>query len=193
MPLQIAILGWGSLLWDARPDFDEQHAPWKLNGPALKVEFSRVSKYRKGALTLVIDPINGSTCCVAYAKSKRQAPDDAICDLRSREGTTLSNIGFHFADGSRHQSRDEATHATIRTWAEIHAIDVVVWTDLRPNFETVLGSPFSVRRALEHVYSLDAAAKAAAAEYVWCAPQLVDTPLRSALQSEPWFKKRSFP
>jgi hypothetical protein len=38
-----AILGWGSLLWEEREAFNENHGPWKNDGPALKVEFSRVS------------------------------------------------------------------------------------------------------------------------------------------------------
>ena len=33
---RIAILGWGSLIWDKRPEFDEKHAPWEDDGPALK-------------------------------------------------------------------------------------------------------------------------------------------------------------
>lgn len=27
---RIAILGWGSLIWDKRPEFDEKHAPGKM-------------------------------------------------------------------------------------------------------------------------------------------------------------------
>ncbi|CAH2405741.1 hypothetical protein MES5069_490044 [Mesorhizobium escarrei] len=27
---RIAILGWGPLIWDKRPEFDEKHAPWKM-------------------------------------------------------------------------------------------------------------------------------------------------------------------
>ena len=50
MPAQIAILGWGSLLWDTRPEFDEQHEPWRHDGPEIKVEFSRVSQSRRGAI-----------------------------------------------------------------------------------------------------------------------------------------------
>jgi hypothetical protein len=41
--VKIAILGWGSLLWDKRPEFDEQHDEWQFDGPKLKIEFSRVS------------------------------------------------------------------------------------------------------------------------------------------------------
>ncbi len=119
MPAQIAILGWGSLLWDSRPEFDEQHESWQHDGPEIKLEFSRVSQSRRGALTLVIDPKNGTPCRVAYAISKRRDPEDAICDLRCREGTTRSNVGFLFVNGSRQpQSRDPNSLEAINAWAK---------------------------------------------------------------------------
>jgi len=187
MSTRIAVLGWGSLLWDQRPEFDDQHGQWEPNGPELMLEFSRVSKSRRGALTLVIEPTNGAPCRVAYAWSKRRDPEDAICDLRSREGTTRSNIGYHFADGSRNQSRDSTTLAAIQAWATKSAIDVVVWTDLQSNFQRECGKPFSVQAALAHLQALDASAKAGAVEYLWRAPALVKTALRTALEVEPWF------
>ena len=55
--MRISILGWGSLIWESRPAFDDLHGAWHPDGPTLKLEFSRVSlKTRLGALTLVIDP-----------------------------------------------------------------------------------------------------------------------------------------
>ena len=83
---RIAILGWGSLIWDDNwPKFDEQRGEWLEDGPILPLEFSRVSgKTRGGALTLVIDEANGRECQVMYAMSKRRYPDDAIADLRDR-------------------------------------------------------------------------------------------------------------
>ena len=48
---------------------------------------------------------------------------------------------------------------------------------------------FSIDAAKRHVQSLDAVGMASAAEYIWRAPGFVDTPLRVALQSEPWFPK----
>ena len=115
--MKIAILGWGSLLWDERLEFDKQHEEWQFDGPRLKIEFSRVSRTRNGALTLVLDTKSGNDCQVAYALSTRTNPDDAICDVRSREGTTLRNVGFYFADNSRKQAREELVLKTIQNWA----------------------------------------------------------------------------
>lgn len=191
--MKIAILGWGSLIWDSRPEFDEQHDTWYNDGPTLNLEFSRVSRSRGKALTLVIDSQNGSPCNVAYTFSKRKNPDDVICDLRCREETTLNNVGFYFADGSRMRSRDANARESIHSWATAKRVDVVVWTDLISNFATdsLSHQPFSVLSAISHIQALDESGKAQAVEYIWRAPIFVDTWLRRALQSEPWFQRPS--
>jgi hypothetical protein len=190
MLVKIAILGWGSLLWDCHKEFDDQHEEWRFDGPNLKLEFSRVSESRSNVLTLVIDPTNGKSCRVAYAFSKRKSPDDAICDLRCREGTAIENIGFFCADGSRKYTRDTHVLEDVRTWATEKNIDFVTWTNLESNFEKKSSNKmqFSVQNALLHIQSLDAVSKAKASEYVWRAPNFIDTPLRNALQSQPWFQ-----
>lgn len=190
LPIKVAILGWGSLLWDPSPDFDERLEAWQTDGPILPLEFSRVSETRGKALTLVVDEKNGSQCQVAYAMTKRKSPEDAVADLRCREGTVLAKIGCFFSDGSRKaQSHSEQTLAAISVWAKAKSLDVVVWTDLSSNFprKSIKKKEFTVPNAIEHLQSLGASGKARAAEYVWRAPDFVTTPLRSALQAEPWF------
>ena len=145
--MRICILGWGSLIWDVRPEFDAHHRKWQFDGPTLKLEFSRVSESRHGALTLVIDPAHGARCRIAYAESTRKNPDDAICDLRSREGTVLRHIGAMFLDGSRLQGGSEDTLNAIRIWGQEKKFDVVVWTNLPANFQEKTGMPFSVDAA----------------------------------------------
>jgi hypothetical protein len=194
--VKVAILGWGSLLWDQRAEFDAHHEAWKFDGPSLKLEFSRISRTRFNSLTLVLDyrNRNGNMCQVAYALSKRNNPDDAICDLRCREGTVRRNIGFCFADGSPGQSREEEALKSIRHWASENKMDVVIWTDLASNFQEesrIIGNkPFSIEAAVSYIQALNAEEKSKAAEYVWRAPEFIDTPLRRALQSQPWFQKR---
>lgn len=182
---KIALLGWGSLLWDKRLEFDEHHEPWRFDGPELLLEFSRVSTSRKGALTLVVDLVNGAPCQSAYAVSTRRDPDDAIADLRCREGTIMRHVGVYFRDGTRRGQ--PAVPDSIPQWADSQGIDVVVWTGLPSNFEKKVGRPFSVESAIRHLQSLPADVKPGAAEYVWRAPDLIVTPLRDALQSGPWF------
>jgi cation transport regulator ChaC len=188
---KIAILGWGSLMWDKQPEFDEQHEEeWQYDGPCLKIEFSRVSKNkkRKNALTLVLDLDHGKCCRVAYTLSRRQNPDDTICDLRCREGTTLENVGFWFADKSKVHSHHPKPLEVIQKWASEKKLDVVVWTGLESNFQKEAGKPFSVENALSYVQALRHEGRMKAVEYVRCAPEFFKTPLREALQSKPWFQ-----
>ena len=187
--MRICLLGWGSLLWDKRPEFDVFHGPWEKDGPTLKLEFSRISrKTRLGALTLVIDPLHGDECRVAYADSTRRDPEDAICDLRTREGTLRNRIGVMFLDGSQLHGGDEVTRNSIRAWALKKEIDVAIWTDLPSDFEKEIGKPFSLDTACKHLQGLSAEGKAKAAEYVRRAPDFVVTPLRKRLQQERWFQ-----
>lgn len=186
--MRTCILGWGSLIWDTRPEFDEQREPWQSDGPTLKLEFSRVSKSRLGALTLVIDPNNGAPCRVQYAESKRRDPEDAICDLRCREGTIRQHIGFTFLDGSRSHGRNQEALLSIREWAKAKQFDVVVWTDLPSNFAEKAKVPFQLDHACAYLQELPADGKAKGAEYIWRAPECVVTPLRTHLQTVPWFK-----
>lgn len=187
--MKIAILGWGSLLWDNQEkfkEFNKQLGSWQFDdGPSLPLEFSRISQSRGNALTLVIDEENGTLCKVAYAFSKRKNPDDTICDLRCREGTTINNIGYYFADKSRKYSRNGLSD--ISEWAKEKNIDVVIWTDLESNFKNRTGESFSIRSALLQIQKLNPESKVKAAEYMWRAPDFINTPLRKALQSQPWF------
>jgi len=68
-------------------------------------------------------------------------------------------------------------------------LDAVVWTALRGNFRDKVKQPFSMERAIAHIKALPVDGKLKAAEYVWKAPDFVRTPLRSALQTEPWFSE----
>jgi hypothetical protein len=182
MPDRIAILGWGSLLWDKRPEFDQTHDAWLCDGPSLKIEFSRISESRSGALTLVLDPANGTHCRSAYCRSLRTVLAQAIEDLRKREGTTTANIGHVRAGGEGQpgegQSRDSHTRAEIAAWAKAKGFDAVVWTDLQGNFAAKAGKPFSVDAALAYLAGLPDEGRRAAADYIGNAPKLVDTALR---------------
>ncbi len=193
-PLNIVILGWGSLLWEEHDEFDKQHDEWQFDGPILSLEFCRVSRSRKDALTLVLDRCNGVSCPVAYSFSKRVSPDEAICDLQCREGTTHENIGFCYADGSRKQSRAEVILESVSNWMAEKQIDVVIWTDLASNFQKKSRSkkPFSIEAAISHIQFLDPEGKYKAAEYVWRAPEFIRTPLREALESLPWFQELKY-
>jgi hypothetical protein len=187
---KIAILGWGSLLWEGGPEFDKWRGPWEYDGPTLKLEFSRVSKTRLGALTLVIDGEHGMPTIVAWCLSRRTDLEDAVCDLRSREGTTADNIARAVVTPQAASSIERAADDPILAWARLKKLDAVVWTALKRNFKERTGQPFSVGAVVSYVKTLKPESKVKAAEYVWRAPDFVKTPVRSALQREPWFLGR---
>ena len=185
--MKIAILGWGSLLWEGGEEFDRWHGTWHEDGPILKLEFSRISEKRLGALTLVIDEQHGSPVTVAWCLSKRSRLEDAVCDLRCREGTTVGNIGRLDLASPADCSNNGTAENSILVCTRLKKLDAVVWTELRSNFEEERNQPFSVAAAVSYLKNLGPDGKSKAAEYVWRAPDFVKTPLRSALQKEPWF------
>jgi cation transport regulator ChaC len=177
----IAVLGWGSLLWEGGGAFDASwYGAWRRDGPSLRIEFSRVSASRSGALTLVIDAENGAIVPVAWRLSRRSAISNVIQDLCERERTTERQIGRVSAVGEMHYRDDESFQA-IRAWMFVHGLRGVVWTDLPSNFAEKIGRPFSIANAMAYLQSLEGESKKTALEYIERAPVFVRTPLRAAL------------
>jgi len=179
---QIAILGWGSLLWDVQNNqaFDGLHHEWHYDGPIIKLEFSRISQSRNAALTLVVDSQHGSPCKVAWSFSTRNTLPQAKEDLRVREGTNDTMI--HSLRTSDTLPKDNDLYQAIQQWATDKSIDYVIWTGLPSNFQN-----FSLQAAQSHIRRLDAIGRAKTAEYVSNAPSFVQTKLRTLLQTEPGF------
>ncbi len=183
MAARVVLLGWGSLLWEGGGVFDARHDPWQSDGPFLRLEFSRVSGSRDGALTLVIDPENGVPVRVAWCRSRRQTIAEAIEDLRQREQTPdRQRLGWYVVDGEGH-CHDPESLANIRAWASERELDGVVWTDLRSNFAAKVGEPFSVDAAMRYLTSLKRDARNKALEYIARAPAFVQTPVRAAFDA----------
>ena len=187
--MKIAILGWGSLIWDKKSEkgkeFDRwRESKWKqAKDLKLPLEFSRISTSRKDALTLVIDKDNGTECCIQYALSKRKQLEDAICDLRCREGTTCENIGYWFADSN---CFEHGYVKNIRDWAKTKNFDAVVWTALDSNFKKCKKMEFTIENAIQHLNGLSPKGKLEAKKYIREAPKEVRTKLRTKVETAQW-------
>ena len=176
--MKIAVLGWGSLVWDQR------ELPikgiWEEDGPLLPLEFSRVSK--DGRLTLVIDPLNGSNTKTCYALSSRSDLTDTVADLRNREGTVAKWIGYLNINDGADSFVKYPDHVDvferIKEWAVSLNFDAVVWTALPSQFEDETGKSYSVENAIQYIKSLPKSAKKTAIEYIKKAPSCVETPFR---------------
>ena len=184
---KIAILGWGSLIWEPREDFKKYTGSWLEDGPVLPIEFSRISNSRNGALTLVIDPDNGSQVRTKYTLSKRKEPEDALCDLRTREGTILRHIGL--IDLKNNVCRGHWTFIIdkIKLWAVQKQLRAVIWTDLPSNYVEKTKEVFNPAKAIEYLKRLDQEGQKLAKEYIHKAPVEVQTDFRIKVSQDPWF------
>lgn len=206
---RIAVIGWGSLLWD--PDGLETWAVrsadgtprWRMDaGPALPLEFSRVSRKRPGALTLVVDG-RGALCSTHVAEHAAacaaadlaSALAMARADLARRERAPLERIAAVGApqnagacgraatslfdmDADAHGA---AAAEIVSDWLTRSEWDGAVWTALPSNFEAEIGQAFSIEAAIAYLAGLDDAARREAVAYLENAPASAQTPLRRAL------------
>jgi len=183
--MKIAILGWGSLIWDTR--VLRIVGDWRAGGPVLPIEFSRIST--NGRLTLVIDETNGAAVTTRYARSACDNLDEAIADLREREGRpSMERIGFLnlVANTERDWARQNHPHACdkIKTWAQANTWQAVIWTALTSNFAFKQEESFTTNAAHRYLRGLTGESKTLALEYIHRAPEEVDTPLRRLVAAQ---------
>jgi hypothetical protein len=180
--MKIAIIAWGSLVWDPRTL--QIKGDWNNNGPMLNIEFSRVSK--DGRLTLVVDPGNGEEVKTYFAQSKRNDLGDAIADLRDREGTIRKRIGFiDLINGSDSKTEfpDQVDVFTkIQDWCRSQNFDAAVWTALPSQFKDQTKLDFSVDNAITYLKNLPKSARENALDYIRNAPQEIVTPVRRKIE-----------
>ncbi len=180
--MRIAILGWGSLIWD--PGDLLVQGGWIAAGPVLPIEFSRISRNKR--LTLVIDERAGVDVRTRYILSSLEELSDAIENLRRREGAIRQGIGVF--DKSGHVNNEHAKNISpiaferISSWAKDTGLDAVIWTALSPKF--LEGRDFSVASAILHLASLQEPERTRAFDYIHRAPAEVVTPLRTAFTAE---------
>lgn len=182
--MNIAIIGWGSLIWDPR---DLPHyGPWKKDGPKLRIEFSRVSSDSR--LTLVIDNIVGVLCPTYYVFSPRRDLFDAVEDLRRREGTVRQYIGFF-----NNRTKDNSCSAypqqidilpSLGQWCDNNQVEGVVWTALLSNFQNEVGVPYTVDAAITFLKGLAKTTRENSLKYIRNAPDEIITPLRIRVEQE---------
>ncbi|MEM9371603.1 MAG: hypothetical protein AAGA26_10645 [Pseudomonadota bacterium] len=184
----IAIIGWGSLIWDLEILAPKTRGDWQMcAGPQLKMEFTRVSPKRKMGLAVCLDDQAGALCQTHYVESIRSDISDALRDLALRERTDPQNIGAICLDTGFNRSDDPAISSEVVRWCAANGIRGAVWTDIGPNFSDRLGIPFTVERGVTYLRSLSGESLDEAVRYIENAPVSTDTPLRRALSSDAWW------
>jgi hypothetical protein len=180
--MKIAILGWGSLLWDPR-DL-KLVAPFELTGPSLPIEFCRVSKNLR--LTLIIHEEFGTLCQTYAATSAFTNRAEAMENLRVREGmSSTGDVGFAIVANQErsHTATKLHPHATetIADWTANAGYDAAIWTALDSRFEEQATEPFSVNAAMRFLEKLaqhNPESFVGALDYIRRAPDATQTPVR---------------
>jgi hypothetical protein len=177
---RVAILGWGSLLWERRTL--QISGQWHKDGPWPPIEFARTSgPKKKGSdryLSLVLHPNAGLIRTYWDVSLLTEHRDDAVCDLRKREGCNLSRIG-HMPNDGQSQSPISGVDGRIREWLESKTaeIDAVIWTNLGPILEE--REVFTVEDSIKWLESLRRTNQDSTAQrYIRMAPSQTDTCLR---------------
>lgn len=190
--MKIAILAWGSLIWDQRNLAIASE--FKPVGPPLPIEFCRVSADRR--LTLVIDESIGVSCRTYIAESALGDLNAALANLWTREGSPdevlpkyvrkHGRVGFvEVASGdcsNKALERHPNAVVTIKAWAQANGFEAAIWTALANNFREheKTGELFSVEAATRYLGTLDKDVFALALQYIQTAPPEVQTPVRAA-------------
>lgn len=183
---RVAILGWGSLIWDLDDLAPHVAGGWAMSGgPALPLEFSRISPKRRLGLVACIDPGRGAPCPTHAIASARGEAEAAREDLARRERAPLERIGFHCARSGRGAGR---AADLVAEWCAATGARGAVWTDLRPNFEAHAGAPFEIARGEAWLQGLQGESRDEAVRYIENAPRETDTPMRRHLSGRDWWR-----
>ncbi|MCI4662238.1 MAG: hypothetical protein MRY63_10530 [Neomegalonema sp.] len=185
---RIAVIGWGSLIWDLDNLTPHVTGAWGIgSGPALPLEFTRISPKRKMALTVVIDRAHGADCPTSHITSTRREIEAAVADLAARERVPAHRIGWVDTQRDDGFGPDPVTLAEVGLWCRDNGMSGAVWTELPANFTEVTRQPFGFDNALSYLKTLDEASLVEAKRYIEEAPRTTVTPLRSALSQDPWW------
>jgi hypothetical protein len=188
-PPRIAVVGWGSLIWDPREL--PLRSPWQPDGPALPVEFTRVAA--DGRLTLglrngvvdvqtlwaVMSDRELETTRSQLAQRERTVPDRIGCLDRHGGGCpdsldTIGSVGPSLSD-------DDLVRR-LASWLTDRQLDAVIWTALPPNFEERTGRALSVSAAVSYLEQVSGETRWRAEQYVRRAPPQVRTDIRDGLE-----------
>jgi hypothetical protein len=157
-------------------------------GPALPMEFTRISPKRKLGLVVCLDAEHGVACTTHAIASRRGEIGGAIADLARRERAPEALIGAVCLRSGHAHGASEAVVEGVRAWCAAAGWAGAVWTDLRPNFTEHLGEVFSIPRAVAYLRTLTGESLDEAVRYIENAPVTTDTPLRRALAGEDWWR-----
>lgn len=176
--MKIAILGWGSLIWQPKDLKYNKEINWDKNGPYLPVEFSRISN--DGRLTLVIDN-NAEKVQTLYAVSLYDKLDEAILDLTVREGCAKDKIGWYDRSEDNFHPNNFIYDQDIKNWINDTDFDAVIWTNISRKFKDKIGLVHNSENVINYLQTLPEEVKVIAEEYIRKAPRQINTEIRQEI------------
>lgn len=183
--MNIAILGWGSLIWDPRNlEIDKTigEKGWHNEGPMLPIEFARISQ--DGRLTLVIEE-GSKHIQTLYAISKFKNLELAALDLAMREGCRKNKIGTFSRENDAFYPNTFPFKQLIKRWIDnTQDIDAVIWTNLSGNFQNKIGLKLTPDNAVNYLKYQSFDVKEKAEQYIHRTPEIVRTSIRAAIEKE---------
>jgi len=180
--MRIAILVWGSLYWEPRNLTTTNE--WFYDGPALPIEFARISGGNR--LTLVIKPTFDNATTL-YAISSIETFAEARENLRKREGTeNINNIGFiDFSNNTQQVRQSNAFIIDIlRQWNVEKNFDAIFWSDFSPRFTDVTQQQFTLQNVISFIDNLPDEQKRSALQYIWNTPPQITTRFRNGIEQQ---------
>ena len=172
---RIAILGWGSLVWD--PGELPIRREWFGDGPIVKVEFLRQSK--DGRLTLVLHE-SGTAVRSLWALMDLDSLESAKEALRKREWIPEDKKEWIGSWNAGNTAPDLIFG--LPAWATARGLDAVVWTALPPKFQGKQKAP-SDKQAVAYLAGLQGATRDLAEQYVRKTPKQIDTAYRRVFEA----------
>lgn len=167
--MRIGCLGWGSLIW--KPGELRLADDWRTDGPALPIEFSRVSDGGELATAICLGAGTVNVLWAPLIATSLQQPYES---LANREG-----IPEHRTDGvgvlvvNSDDEDDGLNH-----WARAQRLDALIWTALPPRYQNTENRIPTAPEAVDYLRSLDDAVHSHAREYVEKVPVQISTAYR---------------
>jgi len=177
----IAILGWGSLIWNLG-DLKIREESWNTDGPRFPIEFARISNGNR--LTLVIKP-DFNQVPTLYATSQFDTIEQARKNLQERENSpNIDSIGYIIFSSGESSIRRISNQLTneLNQWSLAKNYDAVIWTDLGPNFSDKSGTQFNIGNITSFLNSLSPTDYQSAKEYILNAPAQIQTRFRNEIE-----------
>lgn len=181
---EIAVLGWDPMITEPR-ELLLRDGQWFEDGPFLPVELSRVAPQRYLTLALCrgSEPVR-----VYWSLMGTDSVGEAVWSLAQRAECKPENVGFLDLVTGEHWCRtvDECL-PDIRRWAEAKnregtAIRVVIWNDLRPDFERRARRELTAENVIAYLKGLRPEAREKAREYIQKTPPGIHTPILDAVR-----------